>query len=297
MYVEIQYNSYIFGGDMKELLDRICTYVKDNNVNMFDITVCDKETTESVTFAENNPCQNSYSVAKMFCVTAIGMLYDDGLLTTDMTVGEIFKEEIKAYGIDPNKWGVVTIDNVLLHTIGFEKGFLDIDTEDASKYESDDYLYLVLSHDIVHEPGSVRVYSDAAYYLVSRIVTKLCGEKLDELLMRRLLLPLKVRETAFSKCPLGYPIGATGLYIRTSDMVKLGRVYLDGGLYNGVRIISEDWIKTVLDRGYELKKYGNGYSKGGMRGQRLYIDPERDIAIAWHSFDREKKTDAIRELL
>ena len=282
---------------MKQLLDKLCAYVNENGVNMFDITVCDKENTETVTFIPNNPCQNSYSVTKLFCVTAIGMLYDDGLVTPEMTIGEIFKDEIKAYGIDENKWSRVTLDNVLLHRMGIEKGFLDIDTEDASKYESEDYLYLVLSHDLVYEPGSTHVYSDAAYYLVSRVVTKLSGEKLDELLMRRLLMPLKVRESAFSKCPLGYPIGATGLYIRTRDMVKLGRVYLDGGVYNGTRIISEEWIKIVLDRGYELKKYGHGYSKGGMRGQRLYIDPERDIAVAWHSFDREKKTDGLRELL
>jgi len=281
---------------MKELLDKLCNYVRENDINMFDIAVCDRENTEKVVFFENNPCQNSYSVTKLYCVTAIGMLYDDGLVTPDMTVGEIFRDEIKAYGID-NRWDNVTLDNVLLHRIGFEKGFLDIDTEDASKYESEDFLYLVLSHDLVHAPGSTRVYSDAAYYLVSRIVTKLSGEKLDELLMRRLLMPLKVRETAFAKCPLGYPIGATGLYIRTTDMLRLGRVYLDGGVYNGVRIISEEWIRIVLERGYELNKYGHGYSKGGMRGQRLYINPETGVAVAWHSFDRAKKTDGLRELL
>ena len=282
---------------MKELLNKICDYVREHDINMFDIAVCDRENTEKVVFTETNPCQNSYSVTKLFCVTAIGMLYDDGLVTPEMTVGDIFRDELKAYGINDGRWDNVTLDNVLLHRMGIEKGFLDIDTEDASKYTSEDFLYLVLSHDLVHKPGTTNVYSDAAYYLVSRIVTKLSGEKLDELLMRRLLMPLKVRESAFAKCPLGYPIGATGLYIRTTDMLRLGRVYLDGGMYNGVRIISEEWVRIVLERGYELKKYGHGYSKGGMRGQRLYINPDTGIAVAWHSFDRAGKTAELKELL
>ncbi|MBE6668645.1 MAG: serine hydrolase [Ruminococcaceae bacterium] len=282
---------------MKDLLNTLCNYVRENEINMFDIAVCDRENTERVVFVETNPCQNSYSVTKLFCVTAMGMLYDDGLVTPDMTVGEIFKDEIKSYGIDENKWSGVTVDHVLTHKIGFDAGFLDIDTEDASKYPTDDFLYLVLSHELALEPGSKYVYSDAAYYLASRIITKLSGEKLDELLMRRLLLPLKVRESAFSKCPLGYPIGATGLYIRTADMLKLGRVYLDGGVYNGTRIISEEWIDIVLTRSYELRPYGHGYTKGGMRGQRLYINPNTGVAVAWHSFDRAKKTEGLRDLL
>lgn len=282
---------------MKELLNTLCTYVRENEINMFDIAVCDKENTERVVFTETNPCQNSYSVTKLYCVTALGMLYDDGLMTPDMTVGEIFKDEIRSYGIDEEKWSKITVDHVLTHKIGFEKGFLDIDVEDASKYTSEDFLYLVLSHDIPLEPGSKYVYSDAAYYLASRIVTKLSGEKLDELLMRRLLQPLKVRETAFAKCPLGYPIGATGLYIRTVDMLKLGRVYLDGGVYNGTKIISQEWIDIVLSRGYELRPYGHGYTKGGMRGQRLYINPTTGVAVAWHSFDKTGKTGDLRDLL
>ena len=94
-----------------------------------------------------------------------------------------------------------------------------------------------------------------------------------------------------------YTIGATGLYLRTEDVVKLGRIYLDGGVWNGERIISEEWIRLVLERSYEFGKRGRGYAKGGMRGQSLYINYDESIAVAWHSFDTEGKAKAFYEIL
>ena len=128
-------------------------------------------------------------------------------------------------------------------------------------------------------------------------MTKISGERLDDFLMDRLFSKIGCREVAWSKCPRKYPVGATGLYIRSDDMVKLGRIYLDGGVWKGERIVSEEWIKIVLDRGYELRKFGKGFSKGGMRGQRLYVNFDENIAVAWHSFDPEGKHKAMAEIL
>lgn len=80
-------------------------------------------------------------------------------------------------------------------------------------------------------------------------------------------------------------------------MVKLGRIFLDGGVWKGERIVSEEWIKIVLERGYELRKFGKGFSKGGMRGQRLYVNYDENIAVAWHSFDPEGKHKALSDIL
>jgi CubicO group peptidase (beta-lactamase class C family) len=183
------------------------------------------------------------------------------------------------------------------HEIGFGKGFLDIDTEDITKYPTDDFLFMVLDRELVYAPGEQRVYSDAAYYLISRVVTKISGERLDDFLMDRLFSKIDCREVAWSKCPRKYPVGATGLYIRSDDMVKLGRIYLDGGVWKGERIVSAEWIKIVLERGYELRKFGKGFSKGGMRGQSLYVNFDENIAVAWHSFDPEGKNKLLSEIL
>lgn len=282
---------------MNQLLERLDDLARKNDVNTYRISVSTPEGEETLKRLPCNPCQNCYSVAKLFCVTAIGMLFDDGLLTVNDTIGDIFAAELKAYGIPAEKWRRITLDNVMRHEIGFDHGFLDIDTEDMSAYPCDDLLLLVLDHELTYAPGEVRVYSDAAYYLISRVVTKISGERLDDLLMERLFSRIGCREVAWSKCPHKYPIGATGLYIRSEDMVKLGRIYLDYGTWRGERIISAEWVKTVLERGYELRSFGRGYSKGGMRGQRLYVNYSDNIAVAWHSFDNEGKSKSLSVIL
>ena len=232
-----------------------------------------------------NSCNNSYSVAKAFTATAIGMLQDDGLLNVHDLVFPILEQSFP-HNYD-KKWGKVTIEHVLKHQVGFDRGFLDIDVENIYKYGTDDFLHIVLSRDLPFEPGTHSVYSDAAYYLLSRIVTEKSGRKLDDFLMERLFLPLEFQEIAWSTCPKGYPMGATGLYIRTEDMVKLGWVYVNGGIYNGKCIVSENWIKQTLSCGYELSKQGelNAYAKGGMNGQMLYLSFDSKRAIAWHGYN------------
>ncbi len=282
---------------MSNLLKDLDNIATNNQINTYCISVSTADRIETLKRIPSNPCQNCYSVAKAFCVTAIGMLYDEKKLTLDTTVSDIFLDELKQYEIPAQKWENVTIDNIMRHEIGFSEGFLDIDTEDITKYPTDDFLFMVLDRELPYAPGEKRVYSDAAYYLISRIVTKISGKKLDDFLMDRLFKKIGCREVAWSKCPENYPVGATGLYLRTEDVVKLGRIYLNGGVWNGERLFSEEWVKIVLKRGYEFGKRGQGYAKGGMRGQCLYINYKDNVAIAWHSFDPDGKSKAFFEIL
>lgn len=229
-----------------------------------------------------NP-HNTYSVSKVFCVTAIGMLYDEGKIKVTDTIGTIFKDEIKSYGIDENKWKDITIHDVLKHNIGFTQGsLLDIDVY-ANEWKSwdKDFLKIVLNYKI-NGTKSYK-YSDAAYYLISRVVAKISGQKLDVYLKSRLFDKCDYKDYTITKCPEGHPIGATQFFLRPEDVVKLGRIYLNGGTYNNQRIISQDWVNQVIDKGYELNSSNNGYGKGGMRGQYLYVNFKHNVAVAWLS--------------
>ena len=136
-----------------------------------------------------------------------------------------------------------------------------------------------------YAPGTESRYSDAAYYLLSRVFTAKSGEKMDDYLLTHLFYPLGFREMAWSKCPMGYPMGATGLYVYTEDLAKLGVLYLNRGLYHGKQLVSAEWVETVLREGYEFAKTpGGGYGKGGMYGQMLIFYPKQDRVVAYHSF-------------
>lgn len=232
-----------------------------------------------------NPCCNGYSIAKAYTVLAVGLLYDRGLLTPESRALS-FIPELVPDGID-ERWYDVTLDHLMLHTAGFGRGLLDIDADDASAYPTQDYLNIVLTEPLPNVPGSKYQYTDAAFYLLSRVIAQVAGCDLADVLRPVLMGKLNFKEYAWSVCPQGYSMGATGLYTRTEDVLKLAILYLRGGDWNGEQILSREWVDLVLSRGYEFKPKGGGwYGKGGMRGQMLTFNPEKGLAVAWHAYGK-----------
>ena len=100
------------------------------------------------------------------------------------------------------------------------------------------------------------------------------------------------------RCPHGFPIGATGLYIRADDMVKLGWLYLNRGVWNGKRLLSEKRVDRALERQYELHPAAGGLiGKGVMYGQGLYFSERGRFAVTWHVFEKGACMSALMEHL
>ena len=257
----------------------------DKKLNTYFICEGDKDyNIKKEVIVPSNPTCNCYSVAKSFTAMAIGLLYDKKLLTMDTLLVDVLKKYLPD-NID-EKWNKVTIHNLLQHKVGFGCGLLDIDCEDASLYTTFDYLNIVLKTELKYEPGTVYRYTDAAFYLLSRIVAEVSDIELSDLLRPILMETMRFKEFAWSKCPYGYSMGATGLYIRTEDMVKLGILYLNKGMWKEERILSEEWVNLVISNGYGFSHIKDGwYGKGGMIGQLLMFNFEKEKALAIHSYD------------
>lgn len=238
----------------------------------------------------DNNCKNMYSMSKAFTMTAAGMLYDDGLLAVSETMLDVFGDE-SLFSEEP-KWRDVTIDNALTHKTGITRGYLDIDEDNVDAYGTKDYLGIVFNHKIEGVTGETYQYSDAAYYLLSRVVSKKCGKSVCDYLLDRLFNPMNFREVAWSVCPYGYNIGASGLYIRSDDAVKLAQLYLEKGVCNGKRLLSEEWVDIAIERGYAFTtvlEEKRGYQKTGANGQKLYFSFNDKLALAIQSFDSSEK--------
>lgn len=269
---------------MSRFLEDFAKYIKENDGRVFSIAeIAGDNAPAKVEIKENNACQNIYSVSKVYTVTAIGILCDRGLLHTDDTVTDILGDECPE-GYDPY-WDSTTIDMLMRHRIGFPGGF-DIDVNDASKYDFD-YLKEIMCKKWVCPPDTKRRYEDAGYYVLSRIVNKVAGKSLFAFCWETIFQPLGFREAAWSCCPKGHAIGGTGLYIRVEDMIKIGAVYLNNGMYLGKRIVSENWVRKVLERQYELSPNGirDAYNKGGMNGQNLLVIPCENRVVGWQGYD------------
>ena len=81
------------------------------------------------------PCanaNNSYSVAKAFVVTAIGMLRDENRIRVTDRFADLFSDELPEEA-DPG-WQTATVEHAMTHCLGFDEGFLDIDVEDMGEF-------------------------------------------------------------------------------------------------------------------------------------------------------------------
>ncbi len=281
---------------MHNSIDRFYGTVKASGSNMMAVAVDQKGAVEARSFYPHNRCQNIYSVSKVFVVTAIGILSDRGLLSVDEKVTDILGDLCPA---DTHPyWQETTVRMLLLHRIGLPGGYLDIDCQDANTF-GEDYIAYTLRGPWSCPPDTEEHYTDAAFYLLSVIAELRAGMALDNFLWEELFLPLGFREAAWSHCPKGHAMGATGLYIRPEDMIKLGRLYLDGGLWKGERILSQRWVDEVLREGYELRPVhgGQGHAKGGMYEQMLLLIPSTDTVVGWHSFEDHQPLDVVKTAL
>lgn len=278
------------------MIEQLMEKILATGANLYSLTAIENGEVHTYKIRPANPCNDTYSVAKSFTMSAIGLCYDRGLLKPSDKVCDIFRGLLPA-DMD-ERWEEVTVDNVLRHRMGTVKGYLDIDVEDINTYPTDDLLSMVFSAKIEADPGEHYCYSDAAYYLLSRVVTQVSGEGMDDILMREILRPLGCREAAWSKCPRGYAMGATGLYIRSIDIARLGQLYINEGTWEGKQILSAEWVNLAKEREYSLVLCRNGgYTKGGMRGQRLYFNPKTNVAIGWTAYDPDGKNKPILEYI
>ena len=263
--------------------EKIFSEAEKTGMNMYDMSIYQDGHIRDHRFQPCSNCQISYSVSKAFIMTGIGMLYDEGRIDIRRPIisymGNLVPDDI-----DP-LWQNVTAEHAMSHRIGFSEGFLDIDVENVLDYPSRDYLSIVFRHPLAYQPGEHYQYSDAAYYLLSRLISCISGEKADVYLNRKLFQPMDFHEAAWSHCPQDYPIGATGLYISAHDTVKLAALYLEGGIWQGKRLLSKDWTDMAISSNYDLSPRTDSgfYGKGGLYGQIMMFNRQKNCAIAWHS--------------
>ncbi|MBQ2965177.1 MAG: beta-lactamase family protein [Clostridia bacterium] len=269
---------------MSRFLEECMEYIETLPFRIIRLTEIHNGVSETDEDVQGNPCQNAYSVAKAFTMTAIGLLYDKGLLRTDEKLCDILADELPESGMD-ERWQNVTVDLLLRHRAGLPGGFLDIDTHKSSEF-TEDYLKYTLTYPLAYTPDTEERYSDGAYYLLSCIVEKKSGLSLDDFMWKELLHKLDFQEMAWSHCPKGHAMGATGLYIHSADMAKLGLVYLNKGIYGGERVLSEEWCNIAVERGYafEWDESRTIYFKGGMCGQKLIVAPAQNRVVALQAY-------------
>ena len=253
-----------------------------------------------------------YSLSKSFTSTAIGLAVAEGLLTVDDPVLKFFPDDAPAKPSENLK--AMRVRHLLSMNTGHkedttERVFqnyhkpslfgLEAHPKANRSWDVDDnWSRVFLSLPVEYPPGTWFVYNTAATYMLSAIITRLTGESLLNYLSPRLFNPLGIKNPTWETGPRGVNLGGTGLHIKTEDIARLGQMYLQKGMWDGQRILTEDWIaeatKATSDNsntqtnpdwtaGYAYQFWRcrhNCYRGDGAFGQYCVIIPEQDVVLA-----------------
>jgi hypothetical protein len=231
-----------------------------------------------------------YSLSKSFTSTAAAFAVAEGLLDLDATVLSYFPELDREI-TDPRSRSML-----VRHVAAMASGHLEETADRALALDPLEPVrgFLLIPPD--REPGTVFAYNQPCTYSLAAIVQRLTGQTLTAYLRPRLFDPLGIGRVGWQQYPAGRDIGYSGLHATTDAIARLGLLYLQGGVWNGRRLLSEEWVAEATRRqiespnepnpdwrqgyGFQFWMSQHGYRGDGAYGQFCLVLPEQDAVIA-----------------
>jgi CubicO group peptidase (beta-lactamase class C family) len=146
----------------------------------------------------------------------------------------------------------ITVENLLTMTSGMNSEELfypensDAPENDFVHMEaSDDWVQYAIDESIIEEPGRNFTYSSAGTELLAYVFQKETGQDIDTYAEKYLFTPLGMKHY-WKRDYAGNVDTEGGLYLNDEDLAKLGFLYLINALWEGKRIVSEDWVKQSV---------------------------------------------------
>jgi CubicO group peptidase (beta-lactamase class C family) len=247
--------------------------------------------------------------------TALMILYDEGRIALDARVVEYLPAFTGAWKDS------ITIRQLLTHRSGLPA------SRDLWKLATNpqEARLGVIDAALQCRPGVCFDYSDLGMAVLGMVIENITGIGLDQFLAQRVFEPLGMTSTFFRPAdslraqiaptdvtpPRGYPLrgevadenayalggvaGHAGLFSTASDISVFAQMMLNGGEYNGVRIVADStialftrraagtralgWDTADGDGGSGSYLSGNSYGHTGYTGTSLWIDPDREMFV------------------
>jgi CubicO group peptidase (beta-lactamase class C family) len=247
--------------------------------------------------------------------TAIMLLFDEGKLDLDAPVRHYLPE------FSGGAKDRVTVRHLLTHRSGLPAG------RDLWRIAGTptDRRRAVLATPVACAPGACFEYSDLGADVLGWVAEAVSGQRLDLLLQERVFGPLGMNDTHYRPPahlrvriapteiapPRGYPLrgevhdenayalggvaGHAGLFSTAADLSIFAQMMLNGGSYNGVRVLADSTVRLFTRRAAGTRALGwdtcngqggcgsimtgNAYGHTGYTGTSIWLDPERDMFV------------------
>lgn len=227
----------------------------------------------------------THSMCKTITGLCIGILVDEGKLTLDTPAYRAVGEGLPPL-LSP-RMRSVTVHHLLSMTAG-------VVFAEVGSVTEENWVRSFFESSVAFAPGSDFSYNSMNSYILSVIVERLSGMPLAEFARERILRPLGIADTLWESCPGGHTKGGWGMYLSCADMLKIGELIANGGTYGGVRILSREWMRTMVKTHAETPESFGGYDYGyhiwvardrsaflcnGMLGQNIWIHPKNQLVV------------------
>lgn len=242
------------------------------------------------------------SISKSVVSACIGIAIMQGKIDSiNQRIFDFYPE----YGqYDTGKRSELTIAHLLTMSSGMEWNedvpYDDPENSEIQMTSSPDPIEFVLGRPLNNVPGEVWEYNGGTTQLLASIIEKTSGLNVHEFAKKHLFEPLGIKNSEWVFFPgTKLPAAASGLRLRSRDLLKIGMLYAHKGTWNGIRILSEDWVDRSLVSHIRFGRNNNvGYGYQfwilsadtisenqshtiaaaiGNGGQRIYLDTKHNL--------------------
>ncbi len=221
------------------------------------------------------------SVTKSFTTTLVGIALGQGKLTLDQPMVSFFPGRAIA-NLDPRKQAM-TVLHLASMSNGFESGCLRGDEPTLNAMRSQpDWIQAALDRKVTADPGLAFCYDSPGMHILSAILQERTGMTESEFARRFLFEPLGIHDVTWKADPQGYTHGWGDLHLKPLDAAKLGYLWLQNGIWDGVQIVPASWVRDAVkplhpasgdDYGYGWWVSQDSYYAVGRGGQNIKVYP------------------------
>lgn len=238
---------------------------------------------------------NSFSMAKSWVSTLIGIAIKEGhIKSVDQKVGDFLGE------FNSGSKSKITIKHLLTMSSGLDwsENYYNPLGQAAEAYYGGNLKELVLPLESIEPPGKVFKYHSSCTQILSFVLEKAVNKTISEYLSEKLWIPIGASGSAtWSVDKNGDEKAFCCINSNARDFARIGRLYLNFGVYNNVRIIDSAYIteaitpaKLINKKGFKNRNYGyqfwltkhknlNVFYARGHLGQYTICIPEKNMII------------------
>ena len=272
----------------------------------------------------------TFSVTKSYLSALTGIAYDNELINSEE---DYVSEYLWDKTFDGNKNSRITWEHLLNQSSDWKGSLWGIndweDRPDTSK-EIDDWR-----SEPQKEPGTFYKYNDVRVNVLAYSLLHVFREALPKVLKKYIMDPIGASNSwrwygyenswinldgVMTQSVSGGGHNGGGIFINSEDHARFGLLFLNNGIWDGKRVISENWIKKSITPSKTNPEYGymwwinselgedykttdwkylptNIYYGSGFGGNKVIIIPDENMVIVGRWFGSQTESTFIKMIL